>query len=83
MGPGRGGAYTYHWVERRLGIDIRNTGRVIPELHHPKLGEEIPMPGYPMRVERLDPGARRWSCVPATTPGCGHLSCGPPESTPG
>ena len=56
MGPGRGGAYTYDWIERRLGIDIRNTERVIPELQHLKVGDEIPMPGYAMRVERLDPG---------------------------
>ena len=56
MGPGRGGAYTYDWIERRLGIDIRNTNRVIPELQHLKVGDEIPMPGYTMRVERLDPG---------------------------
>jgi hypothetical protein len=56
MGPGRGGAYTYDWIERLLGIDIRNTDRVIPELQHLKVGDEIPMPGYAMRVERLEPG---------------------------
>jgi hypothetical protein len=56
MGPGRGGAYTYDWIERRLGIDIRNTGRVIPGLQDLQVGDEIPMPGYSMRVERLDPG---------------------------
>jgi hypothetical protein len=56
MGPGRGGAYTYDWIERRLGIDISNTDRVIPELQDLKVGDEIPMPGYMMRVERLDPG---------------------------
>ena len=56
MGPGRGGAYTYAWIERRLGIDIRNTDRIIPELQDLKVGDEIPMPGYAMRVERLDPG---------------------------
>ena len=55
MGPGRGGAYTYDWIERRLGIDIRNTDRIIPELQDLKVGDEIPMPGYTMRVERLDP----------------------------
>ena len=43
-------------IERRLGIDIRNTDRVIPELQDLKVGDEIPMPGYAMRVERLDPG---------------------------
>jgi hypothetical protein len=55
MGPGRGGAYTYDWIERRLGIDIRNTDHIIPELQDLKVGDEIPMPGYAMRVERLDP----------------------------
>jgi hypothetical protein len=55
MGPGRGGAYTYDWIERRLGIDIRNTDRIIPEFQDLKVGDEIPMPGYAMRVERLDP----------------------------
>jgi len=56
MGPGRGGACTYAWIGRRLGIDIRNTDRIIPELQNLKVGDEIPMPGYAMRVERLDPG---------------------------
>lgn len=55
MGPGRGGAYTYDWIERRFGIDIRNTSRIVPELQDLKVGDEIAMPGYAMRVERLDP----------------------------
>ena len=55
MGPGRGGAYTYDWIERRLGVDIRNVDRVVPELQGLAAGDEIPMPGYAMRVERLDP----------------------------
>jgi hypothetical protein len=54
MGPGRGGAYTYDWIERRLGLEIENVGRIVPELQNLKVGEEIPMPGYAMRVERLD-----------------------------
>jgi hypothetical protein len=55
MGPGRGGAYTYDWIERRLGIDIHNTDRIIPDLQNLKLGDELGMPGFTMRVERLDP----------------------------
>jgi hypothetical protein len=55
MGPGRGGAYTYDWIERRLGIGIRNSDQIIPEFQHLRVGDEIPMPGYTMRVERLDP----------------------------
>jgi len=41
-------------IERRLGIDIRNLDRIVPELQNLKVGDEIPMPGYTMRVERLD-----------------------------
>src|SRR6266508_3471748 len=54
-GAGRGGAYTYDWIERRLGIDIRNTNRILPEFQNLQVGDEIPMPGYGMRVERFDP----------------------------
>ncbi len=54
MGPGRGGAYTYDWIERRLGVDISNVDRVVPELQGLKVGDELPMPGYAMRVEVLD-----------------------------
>ena len=35
---------------------IRNTDRVIAELQHLKVSDEIAMPGYATRVERLDPG---------------------------
>jgi len=49
------GAYTYDWIERRLGIDIHNADRIIPELQNLAAGDEIEMPGYKMRVERLDP----------------------------
>jgi len=54
MGPGRGGAYTYDWIERRLGIDIRNVDRIVPELQNLEVGDELEMPGYKMRVERLE-----------------------------
>ena len=36
---------------------IRKTNRVVPELQHLQVGDEIAMPGYAMRVERLDPGS--------------------------
>jgi hypothetical protein len=38
MGPGRGGAYTYDWIERRLGVDIHNSDRIIPEFQHLQVG---------------------------------------------
>jgi type III secretion system FlhB-like substrate exporter len=54
MGPGRAGAYTYDWIERRLGIDIRNVRRIVPELQQLAVGDEIPMPGYAMCAEIVD-----------------------------
>jgi hypothetical protein len=57
MGVGRGGAYTYDWIERLFGLDIRNTNRVIPEFQHLSVGDVLPMrPGDPgMRIEVLEP----------------------------
>jgi hypothetical protein len=40
MGPSpRAGVYTYDWVERMLGIDIRNSDRILPEYQHLEPGE--------------------------------------------
>ena len=40
MGPRpRAGAYTYDWIERLLGVDIQNTGRILPEYQHLEVGE--------------------------------------------
>jgi hypothetical protein len=57
MGPGRGGAYTYDWIENRLGIDIHSANRIVPELQHVEVGEVMEVkPGSPgMVVEILEP----------------------------
>lgn len=57
MGVGRGGAYTYDWIENLLGLDMHSVDRVVPELQHLEVGEVLPMqPNGPgMRVEILDP----------------------------
>lgn len=40
MGPRpRAGAYTYDWVERLLGIDIKNADRILPEFQHLEPGD--------------------------------------------
>ena len=31
--------YTYDWIERRLGIDIANSDRILPEFQHLEPGE--------------------------------------------
>ena len=57
MGPGRGGAYTYDWVERALGLDMHSADRVIPELQQLEVGDVLPVSpkGPGMRVEVLEP----------------------------
>jgi hypothetical protein len=57
MGVGRGGAYTYDWIERALGLDMHSADRVIPELQDVKVGDVLPMaPNSPgLRVEIADP----------------------------
>ena len=41
MGPGRGGAYTYDWIENLLGLNMHSVDRVLPEFQHPQVGESI------------------------------------------
>lgn len=44
MGPKpRAGVYTYDWIERLLGIDIENSGRLMPEFQHLEPGEFLPL----------------------------------------
>ncbi|HEX9065960.1 MAG TPA: hypothetical protein VF843_12705 [Streptosporangiaceae bacterium] len=58
MGSGRGGAYTYDWVENLLGLDMHSANVILPQFQDLRVGDELPMgKGRPvMRVERLDPG---------------------------
>lgn len=37
--PPRAGIYTYDWLERLLGINIRNAGHILPEHQHLEPGE--------------------------------------------
>lgn len=58
MGPRpRAGAYTYDWIERRLGIDIENTDRILPEFQHLEPGEMLGMDdkGHGLKVVRVEP----------------------------
>jgi hypothetical protein len=57
MGPGRGGAYTYDWIENLLGLDIHSADRILPEFQDVEVGDVLGFrPGEPgMRVEILEP----------------------------
>jgi hypothetical protein len=57
MGSGRGGAYTYDWIENLLGLDMHSADTILPQYQDIKVGDKLPMgPGRPvMTVEVADP----------------------------
>ena len=57
MGSGRGGAYTYDWIENLLGLHMHSARQILPQFQDLKAGDELPLgPGRPvMRVEVCDP----------------------------
>ncbi|MGF0319731.1 SRPBCC family protein [Nocardia fluminea] len=58
IGPGRGGAYTYDWIENLLGLDMHSADEILPEFQHPALGDAIALgtTGPRMRIEVLEAG---------------------------
>jgi hypothetical protein len=57
MGSGRGGAYTYDWIENLFGLNMHSADEILPQYQHIAVGDELPMgPGRPgMMVKVLDP----------------------------
>jgi hypothetical protein len=59
IGQGRGGFYTYDWLENMMSLDIHSVDRIVPELQELKLGDSISLsPGneLPMTVAAFEPG---------------------------
>jgi hypothetical protein len=57
MGSGRGGAYTYDWIENLFGLNMHSADEILPQYQHIAVGDELPMgPDRPgMTVKVLDP----------------------------
>jgi hypothetical protein len=57
FGPGRGGAYTYDWIENLLGLDMHSTDRILPEFQHLEVGDAFPLgtKGPVVRVASIEP----------------------------
>jgi len=57
MGPGRGGAYTYDWIENLFGLGMHSADRILPELQDLAVGSEMRLGrrGPVLRVEVLEP----------------------------
>ena len=39
MGPGRGGAYTYDWIENLFGLNMHSANRIVPEWQQIEVGD--------------------------------------------
>ena len=57
MGSGRGGVYTYDWIENLLGLNMHSTRQILPQYQDVKVGDELPLgPGRPaMQIAVCDP----------------------------
>jgi hypothetical protein len=57
MGPRRGGAYTYDWIENLMGLDMHSADRILPEFQDLKPGDTMALGenGPVMEVAELDP----------------------------
>jgi len=57
MGPGRGGAYTYDWIENLFGLNMHSADRIMPEHQHLEVGAAMPLgaKGPVMRVASIEP----------------------------
>jgi hypothetical protein len=47
IGQGRGGFYSYDWLENLFGCDIHSANRILPELQHPQVGDAMRLAPYP------------------------------------
>jgi hypothetical protein len=65
IGQGRGGWYSYDWIENLLGLDIHSTFEIRDEWQRLAVGDRVavvpagwgPLPeGYAFRVEMVEPG---------------------------
>jgi hypothetical protein len=58
MGSGRGGAYTYDWIENLFGLDMHSADEILPQFQNLKPGDALPVGpgGSLLRCAALEPG---------------------------
>jgi hypothetical protein len=58
MGPGRGGLYTYDWIENLFGLNMHSADTVIPDLQNITIGDahKLGTKGPTLRVAICDAG---------------------------
>ncbi|RDI55292.1 hypothetical protein [Nocardia mexicana] len=57
FGPGRGGAYSYDWIDRLLGLDMHSADTILPQFQHIAVGDGFALgaSGPRMQVVHVDP----------------------------
>jgi hypothetical protein len=57
LGQGRGGFYTYDFLENMIGLDMHSADRILPEHQALQVGDSIPLApgGFGIPVAALDP----------------------------
>ncbi len=57
LGQGRGGFYSYDFLENLVGCDMHNADRVVPEWQSIAVGDDVRLhPDVALRVAAVDPG---------------------------
>jgi hypothetical protein len=51
IGQGRGGLYSYDWLENLAGLDIHSVDRIVPELQRLRVGDPISLGPGPFELE--------------------------------
>lgn len=58
LGQGRGGFYSYDWIENMMGLDIHTADRILPEFQTLEVGDVIPLApdgfGVPVAMVELE-----------------------------
>ena len=56
MGPGRGGVYTYDWIENLFGLNMHSADEILPQFQDLKVGDvqQLGSKGPRLRVDVLD-----------------------------
>ena len=56
IGQGRGGFYSFDWLENLLGMDIHNVEHIVPEFQQLSVGDLVPFwQGVGVTVQKIDP----------------------------
>jgi hypothetical protein len=54
IGQGRGGFYSYDWIENLMGLDIHSSDKILPEFQDIQVGEKVPLApdgfGFPVAL---------------------------------